>query len=194
MARNAYEADRFLSNADLVLFRLYLTSYDTQAFRDARNYCAEGAARFPNDWRFISCRLWLILSGRGDVDSIPLAWALVAKGDSLANPRQARLARLLAGGIIGKAAREGNPQFADSARRVLERAAQPDPDIDPTQELMGYQAIMLVQMGDLDQAMSRLKRYVALNPDHSFQVDNNIHWWWRELVNRPDFRALVQRR
>ena len=194
MARNAYEADRFLSNADLVLFRLYLTSYDTQAFRDARTYCAEGAARFPNDWRFVSCRLWLILSGRGDVDSIPLAWALVAKGDSLATPRQARFARLLAGGIIGKAAREGNPQLADSARRVLERAAQPDPEIDPTQELMGYQAIMLVQMGDLDQAMSRLKRYVALNPDHSFQVDNNIHWWWRELVNRPDFRALVQRR
>jgi len=194
MARNAYTADRFLSNADLILFRLYLASYDTQAFRDARSYCTEGATRFPRDWRFTSCRLWLMLSAQGSADSIPVAWRLAARGDSLGTPFQSRLGRMLVGGIIGKAARAGIPQLADSARRVLQRAAEPDPDVDPTQELMGYEAIMLAQMGDLDQAISRLKRYVALNPDHSFQVDNNVHWWWRDLVNRPDFQALLRRR
>jgi serine/threonine-protein kinase len=196
MARNAYEADRFLSNADLILFRLYLASYDTQQLRDARAYCAEGAARFPEDWRFVSCRLWLMLSPQqGSADSIPVAWRLLARGDSLGNDFQKRLGGMLVGGVIGKAARDGNNRpLADSARRVLERAAQPDPNIDPTQELMGYEAIMLAQMGEFDQAMDRLKRYVALNPDHSFQVGGNTHWWWRDLVNRPDFKALLARK
>ncbi|HSE53311.1 MAG TPA: serine/threonine-protein kinase, partial [Gemmatimonadales bacterium] len=145
MARNAYTADRFLSNADLILFRLYLASYDTQQFADARNHCAEGAVRFPQDWRFVSCRLWLMLSPQqSSADSIPVAWRLLARGDSLGTPMQKRMGLMLVGGVIGKAARDGNNRpLADSARRVLERAAQPDPNIDPTQELMGYEAVML---------------------------------------------------
>jgi hypothetical protein len=130
---------------------------------------------------------------------IATAWKLVARADSL-RPKSAdaRIAQVLAGGVIGKVARgsglTATGPLADSARRVLDRAVQVDRKDDPKQELMGYEAIMLTQMGDLDEAMVRLKRYVALNPDHSFQVEGQVHWWWRDLRNRPDFQSLLVRR
>jgi TolB-like protein/predicted Ser/Thr protein kinase len=194
MARNAYEADRFLTNAQTILLRLFTASRDLEQFLDANRWCAEGALRFPNNSQFTACRLWIMLHAPGSPDSIPEAWRLATRVDSLGTPFEARIGHLLAGGIIGKAGREGGrPQLVDSARRVLERASQADRDVDPDQELMGYEAVMLTQMGDYDKAMDRLKRYVALNPDHSFRVGGLVHWWWRDLVNRPDFKALISR-
>ena len=158
----------------------------------------DGAARFPADVRFLSCQLWLMVTpdARPAIDT---AWRLVGRIDSLRPKSQdAYVAHLLAGGVIGKVARgsglTATGPLADSARRVLDRGVQVDRKDDPKQELMGYQAIMLAQMGDLDKAMASLQRYVALNPEHSFQVEGQVHWWWRDLRNRPDFQSLLVRR
>ena len=67
-------------------------------------------------------------------------------------------------------------------------------DVDPTQELLGYEAVMWTQMGSYDEAISILKRYMPLNPDHSFQVGGNVHWWWRVLMDKPEFKALTTQR
>lgn len=32
---------------------------------------------------------------------------------------------------------------------------------------------------------------IALNPDHPFKVGGNVHWWWRDLRNKPGFEALL---
>ena len=53
---------------------------------------------------------------------------------------------------------------------------------------------MRVQMGDFDEAIALLKEYVASNPDHSFNVGGNVHWWWRDIRSRPEFQALLARR
>jgi hypothetical protein len=39
-----------------------------------------------------------------------------------------------------------------------------------------------------------LKQYVAINPDHSFEVGGNIHWWWRDLRSNPGFQAVMKRK
>jgi hypothetical protein len=201
-ARAAYEADAYLSNSDYILTRLFWTSYDTEAFAEATKWCDEGRRRFPQDGRFVFCQLWLELNpAPPDIDG---AWRLASRIDSLApaatKPYQSHLARMIVGGVIGraaKAAKSGGTAtatlLADSANRVLV-AARGDASVDPEHELPGYEAIMRVQLGDIDGAIKLLKQYVAVNPDHSFEVAGNVHWWWRDLRSNPGFEALLSRR
>jgi eukaryotic-like serine/threonine-protein kinase len=196
-ARNAYEADAYLSIADLILFRLFWASYDLDQFSEARKWCDEGRRRFPRDYRFTACGLWMMLTPDARPD-IPEAWRLAAAVDSLAPPAaaafQSHLMRLVVGGVIGRAAQaaEGAARaaLADSADRVLQRA-RADREVDPRQELVGYEAVMRTLMGEYDLAIQLLTRYTALNPDHSFQVGGNIHWWWRSLRSTPGFQAVM---
>lgn len=199
-ARTAYQADEFLTNSAALLARLFYGSYDTQLFAEARKWCDEGGRRYPRNVTFTICRLWLQLEPDATPD-VALAWQLAAKVDTLAPPAQkafqGRLAQMIVGGAIGRHARtlsSGAQQEAmlDSARRVLERA-QGDRTVDPSQELPGYRAVMLAQFGDTQQAISMLSAYVSANPDHSFRVGGNVHWWWRDLRNERGFEALLAR-
>ena len=78
----------------------------------------------------------------------------------------------------------------DSANKVLVRA-RGDRKTDPKQELLGYEAIMRTQMGEYPTAVQLLKEYVSINPDHTFRVGANVHWWWRDLRNVPGFDAVL---
>jgi serine/threonine-protein kinase len=196
-AREAYEADAFLRNSDAILNRLFWTSYDTDQFSEAKAWCDEARRRFPQDYRFTLCALWLLLTPDATPD-IPQAWRLAAKVDSLAPPTlrpfQSHLARLVVAGVIGrsaKAAAQGAQHTAlvDSANKAI-LAARADATVDPDGELFGYEALMRTQMGDYDQALTMLTQYVATHPDHTFRVGSNVHWWWRDLQNLPRFQQL----
>ena len=186
-ARKAYEADAYLRNADAILTRLFYGSYNIMQFAEARRWCAEGARRFPSDYRFVDCKLRLLVTpdARSDIQE---AWELAGRIDSLAPEQQRqfirRQAQLFVGGVIGRAGSK------DSARRILVRA-RGDHDVDPTQELVGYEAAMRALMGDADTAIALLKRYVVANPGHSFEVGGDIHWWWRDLRNHPEFGQVL---
>ena len=185
--RKAYEADAYLRNADLILYRLFSGSYNLSQFLEARRWCAEGARRFPNDHRFVTCGLLMLLApdARPDVAD---AWRLAARLDTVAPAQRGELVRrvghMIVGGVIGRAG------LTDSADRVLRRA-RAEHDVDPTQELLGYEAVMRTLMGEADTAIGLLKRYVAANPSHSFQAGGNIHWWWRDLRTHPEFADLL---
>ncbi|NUQ10998.1 MAG: protein kinase [Gemmatimonadaceae bacterium] len=199
-ARTAYQRDEFLSNSAAILNRLFFGSYDTQLFAEARKWCAEGGRRFPRNPAFTVCRLWLLLAP-DETPDVALAWQLAARLDSLVPPAQrpfqSHLARVLVGGVIGRQARTlaAGPQQAgmlDSARRVIQEGMG-NREVDPRQELPGYAAVMHAQFGDLDRAISLMTAYVAANPDHSFRVGGNLHWWYRDLQNEPGFRRLLDR-
>ena len=64
-ARRASEADAYLSNADQIIDRLFLASYDLSQFTVAGHWCDEGAHRFPSDYKFVKCKLWLMSTGAG---------------------------------------------------------------------------------------------------------------------------------
>ncbi len=61
-AQRAYEQDAYLSNADVVLSRLFYASYDLGQFSDAVQRCDEGQRRFPQDAKFVECQLYLLTS------------------------------------------------------------------------------------------------------------------------------------
>ena len=181
-----------------MLDRLFFGSYNTEQFAAAQRWCDEGGRRFPANPTWTQCHLWLMLRRDAPRD-VPRAWQLAARFDSLYAGRpdsvreyQRRFAQMLVGGAIGKKVAGAPSPLLDSARRVLVRA-RADARIDPSHELPGYEAVMRAQLGDEDEALQLLREYVGYNPGHSFLVGNNLHWWWRELSDKPAFEALRRR-
>ena len=77
-ALRAYEADPYLTNASVVVWRLFQNSLDLEDAVEAPRWCAEGQRRFPTDPRFVECQLWLyaLKSTKPDV---PREWELLKR-------------------------------------------------------------------------------------------------------------------
>ncbi|HEU4641852.1 MAG TPA: hypothetical protein VFS44_05295, partial [Gemmatimonadaceae bacterium] len=186
-ARKAYEADAFQRAAPSVLWRLYVTSYDMEQFADASHWCEVGGRRFPQDPRFAQCQLWLMTSKYRSPDPAE-AWRLLGELEKLTPKHlweyQRREAEMAVGGVLGRAG------LRDSADRVLRRA-RAGRDIDPRGELMGYEAFARTLMGEREEAISLLERYLTSHPEHRAGFAKANAWWWRDLQQDPRFQALA---
>jgi serine/threonine-protein kinase len=196
-AQRAYEADSFLRSAEDVLAALYATSYDLEQFPDAVQYCGEGGRRFPANQFFVECELWLLSSPALGPD-VERAWILAAEFEELSPPPtrdyDASRARILVGGVLARAAVVDSSDLGvalgDSADAVFE-AARPGPDIDPSQELLGIEAIFRLQMGQDEEALRLLRIYLTASPEHRASWRFSSHWWWRGLQENQGFSELV---
>jgi TolB-like protein/tRNA A-37 threonylcarbamoyl transferase component Bud32 len=196
-AREAYEADRFMSNMDANLEQLFETHYDLEQFADADKWCMEGARRFPGDWRFVECQQAMLITPWADAD-VDRAWQLAAELDSLAPDELVRLrARMRVAGVLARANRP------DSARAVI-AATQADPGVDPDAQLANDEAFVHILLGqqagdeasrlrEQDEAIELLKRYNAANRGHGLEADRDLHWQWRPLRDNPRFREVTER-
>jgi len=186
-ARRALEADAFLASAEEVLWILYTTSYDLEQFPDAVQYCEDGHRRFPTTPSFTECHLWLLASRALDPDP-DRAWQLVDALVELSNPRDQEFNRLqgqiLVGGVLARA------NLPDSAHSVF-LASRPTPVVDPSQVLLGVEAIFRLQMGEAEEALDLLKVYLTTSPEHRSGYRWTSHWWWRDLHDNPEYMALV---
>ena len=189
-ARQAYEADAFLTAAPDILWRLWSTSYDLENKTQSRQWCEEGRRRFPANPRFYQCSLWNVTSGAEAADP-EAAWALL--DDVLERtPEQDRdLARLQMQVLVaGALAKAGVPALADSARTVLERS-RGDARVDPTRELLMTQAFVRTLLGDNQEAVDLLQQYLTFNPDRREGFSQHGHWWWRELRSDPSYQRMI---
>ncbi len=185
--QRAYEADAYLSNADQVINRLFLASYDLSQFSDATHWCQEGSRRFPADFKFTKCQLWLLTTKAKEPDAA-LAWKLA---DSLPTivpagrqEIEGREARMLVAMVLARAG------LMDSARRVAERA-RAGADIDPTQTLAWDEIYVRILVGDRDAALKALKTYLAANPKVRANLAEQPNWWFRSIEDDPRYKALV---
>jgi serine/threonine-protein kinase len=187
-ARKAYEEDAYLAVASEVLSRLFFGSYDLEQFTQATRWCLEGARRFSRDYRFAECQLLLMTIPDAQAD-VPMAWRLLSRIDSQTpGPRKAlehHRAETIVGVVLARAS------LGDSARHVLARA-RADRTVDPAQEILSIEAFGWMVLGDRDQAIALLKRYVAANPGHAFKRGGDISWWWRDLKSDPRFAQLTE--
>jgi len=192
-ARRAYEEDAYLSNADQVLSRLFLASYDLGQFVDAVHWCDEGHRRFPNDFKFVSCQLWLMTSKAKDPDP-KLAWLLADSLTKLApapeREFETRKARLAVAAVLARKS-TSDSTLADSARRVAE-GARGDAEVDPTRDLAYIEAFVRTTLNDREEAVRLLKQYVSANPDRRADLGDESGWWFRGLLDYPQFKELVQ--
>ena len=189
-AQLAYKADAFLKDADYILTRLFWTNYDNQSFPAANSWCDQGSAKFPRAAFFVECHLWMMTSRNGDneVRTPEHAWRLYDQFKALVPARdtaiQFRKAQIIVAGALA------NAGLADSARHVLVRA-RPPASVDPENQLMGYEAVVRVILGDQDEAVGLITRYVANKPDHLKGFARSNGWWWRDLQSNPKFKALI---
>jgi TolB-like protein len=189
-ARRAYEEDAYLEEARVTLIRLFWGSLDLEQLSEARRWCTEGARRFPDDYRFVQCQLWLMATPALTAEP-DRAWQLLGDLQTLTPaPRRDYVlleAHLLTAGALARAA------HADSALSVLastrERVTH---EIDPHQDLLSVEAYIRTLTGDHDGAIDLLKRYVAANPGHPFAETAGTVWWWRGLRNHPRFHEVSQ--
>ena len=185
-ARRAYEEDAYLEDADRILRRLFWAHYNLEQLRDAKTWCDEGASRFPENYHFVECRLWLMISSADDPDA-DAAWEQQARLDALAPDEYERhLGKLLVAGVL---MREG---MRDSAAAVFV-SGQGTEEIDPLQELVLQEAAIRSVTGDPDRAVELIRVYLAADPNASFDMGGGLHWWWRNLAGRQDFQALLNR-
>jgi len=185
-ARSAYEADAYLSGADAILYRLYVTSYDLELFEPALDWCEKGHRRFPGDPHFVECQLMLLHTKARDPD-VPGAWRLADETVRLTPERDRAVKQLVE--HVWVAAVLGRAGLKDSARRVLDRS-RGSPEIDPTREVLGYHVVVRTMLGDKDEALRLLAEYLVANPRHR-EGFRNVHWWWRSLQDDPRFKALI---
>ena len=120
----AYEADPYLTNANVTVYRLFLASYQLDDPVEAKHWCEEGQRRFPNDYRFADCQL-TYYSMKGATQNIPEGWRMVDRYVELGPPSLRDLNRLL--GQMRMAVALGRAGLVDSARRVAERSGPTRP-------------------------------------------------------------------
>ena len=189
-AQRAYEADEFLSDAELVLSRLFVAAYDLGQFDKANQWCDVARSRFPKSWRSYRCQLFM-LTTRDKQPDVSAAWRLADSVAALApNSRYYRLnSDMLVGAVIARASK-AVPELADSARRVLKRS-EGDAGVDPTRDLALYGAIGYVILGDKAEAVRLLKIHLAVNPQKMASFREDPGWQYRALIADPSYRQLV---
>lgn len=183
--QRAYEEDAYLEAAEEILWRLYGGQYDLGNFPQASRACMEGARRFPTNDRFVTCQLELMHTPAIRPDP-ELAWALVARVDSLAADHRREYAAIQSRlYLAGALTRAGLP---DSARAVLDRAHRAiTPEVDPERDLIYQEAAMLSMMGDDERAIDLLKIHQAAVPSASYEH----HWWWRTVRSHPRYSEIA---
>ncbi len=186
-ARLAYEHDAYLRAAPDILWRLYVTAYDLEDPINAQSWCDRAYARYPGDVRFTRCRLWLMTMPRARHD-VAEAWRLVGELEQMTPGHRweyvRREAQIVVAAVLARAGE------ADSARALL-LASRAGRDVDPRGELTGYEAFVRSSLGDQEEAIQLLQRYLTDNPDHRAGFARANAWWWRNLERDARFQALV---
>jgi serine/threonine-protein kinase len=186
-ALRAYDADPYLTNANLTIWRLFSTSLDLDDGVEAKHWCGEGQRRFPADPRFAECQIWLFAL-KGQTPDIGKAWSLLDEYLRLSPPNLRDYRRLRGQMLVAMAlARAG---LADSARSVAARS-RADAEMDPPRELVSFEAIVRTILGDRDEAIRLLGVYFATNPQQRSSVDRDETWWYQDLRGDPRYQALV---
>src|SRR5438128_8988548 len=156
-AHRALEEDAYLDAADQVLWRLFLASYDGELHAEARNACEEGLRRFPEDYRFVDCQLWVMTTAARPPD-VTAAWRLFARLDTLAPAGLRAYERYQ--GLTAVGAILGRAGLTDSARKVLLRSRE-GWTTPMGQAVAGAEAVARTLLGDHAGALQVLKRPTA---------------------------------
>ena len=189
-ARRALAQDAYLEAAPRILEALYTSEQLLGDYAAAGQYCDQGRRRFPNDWRFVQCRLTLM--GVDSARATPReAWALVAKLDSMDPSGPATtdhdaynpVFRRMTAALIS--ARAGD---RDSARAVIAWATRKIGNDSSARLDLNYdEASVRLALGQPDVALRLLSEYVAARPALRAYIARDPHF--AALRNDPRFAA-----
>lgn len=183
-ASQAYQADAYLRNADVILWRLYSTSYDLDDPPEAKHWCGELGRRFPDNDRFVECHLWQ-MTMRNSETNVEHAWELADAVIKLRPAPEMEFSKRWAGmAVAAVLARAGMP---DSARAVATRS-RGNAAIDPTRDLVYVEAFVRTLVGDKQEAVKLLAEFMAAVGGSPSDID---YWWFDGLRDEPRYQALA---
>ena len=185
-AERAYEADAYLLLDRETLWRLFAMSFDIPLAEEARLYCEEGRRLFPEEPDFHRCGVWLMTIPETEPDPAR-AWSLHREVDRLAPPQEVgrdKVTQMAVGAVLARAG------LRDSALAVAARARSEEAE-DPAREMMYFEAFVRTLAGDEEEAVALLAVYLAASPGQRMEAAST--WWFDDLHDRADFRALVGR-
>jgi TolB-like protein len=185
-AERALEADPFLEQARVIIFRQFQISLDLKDVSESIRWCDEGRRRFPADEWFVSCSLFLLGLSEGPEPDVDRAWVLL---DSIwqMNPPQSREQRQALGEtwVAGALARAG---LRDSADAVIERVrAAPPEAVAPWIDY--YAANVRLLLGERDRALDMLHEFLQAIPQRKEYIASD--WMFQDLWDDPRFKELV---
>jgi serine/threonine-protein kinase len=191
-AQNALNADEFLSNANVILARLFNASYDLGQFDRAQQWCDQARRRFPRDPRAVRCQLYMLTTKNAE-PNVAEAWKLadstLAMFPPAARPAEHLVNEQLVAAVIARASTR-QPALADSARHVAKRS-EGSAETGKTREPAFYGARVYAILGDNAETMRLLKDYLAANPGKAEGLRNDAGWWFKSLENDPRWRQVV---
>jgi eukaryotic-like serine/threonine-protein kinase len=191
-AQRAFEADEFLANADVVLQRIILSSYDLGTFDRANQWCGDAQRRFPTLPVAVRCQLYM-LTTRVQSPDVPKAWRLadsvVALTPEPTREHERYLSNLLVAAVIARAA-QSQPALADSAQRVARRF-EGNEVVDPNRDLAAFAGYVYAVLGDRPNLYRVLRLFVAGDPERGSALADDPGWWFRDYANDPEFRRIV---
>jgi serine/threonine-protein kinase len=194
-ASKALEADAFLENAERVMSRLFLSSYDLGQFASAEQACGQIRQRFPAGLLAVQCQLFMLTTRNREPD-IAEAWRLADSINALTTATSQQLeGRVLAAAVIARSSQASTTPairdgLADSARRVVRRS-EGNSEVDPTREVALPAAMVHTMLGDRSDALRLLKLYFAANPQRRASYRDDPGWWFRPLQDHPEFQQIV---
>jgi serine/threonine-protein kinase len=186
-AMRAYQADPYLKNANVTLWRLYSTSYDLEDPVEAKHWCEEGHDRYPKDPRFYECQIDLY-TFKGVKPDVAKAWQLLDEEMQLYppgdRPLRTRMGQMQMAAVLARAG------LTDSAHAVIEQA-RTDASADPTRETVLLEAVARAILGEKDEALKQLTTYIAANPQGREDMAHDQTWYFRGLHDDPRWKSLV---
>ena len=188
-AENAYSADPYLRDVDRTILRLFFASLDMNARVEAAKWCNEGRSRFPQNYLFTECKLWLYALPANAAPDMPEVWATYDEYVKVSPANVQEFDKLKGKLIVGLAlVRAG---MKDSAEAIA-AANQGDAQIDPGGELTNIAINVYAQSGDKDTALDLIARYLAANPQQRESAAKDRSWWLKDLRSDPRYQALVK--
>ncbi|HEY9450543.1 MAG TPA: hypothetical protein VIQ60_12405, partial [Gemmatimonadaceae bacterium] len=148
-ADRAYQADAYLDDAEGILNRLFVASYEIGDDTSSHRWCEEIRHRFRRSWTGVYCRLSLLAwnGTPGDRAAARQAWEIAAEGDPPAAPVSEMKPRLhmLVAAVL---ARAGLRDSAEAMIELVRERAADDPEILP------LEAIAQLLLGQPDTAVT----------------------------------------
>jgi tetratricopeptide (TPR) repeat protein len=189
-ALRAYDADPYLSNANVTVWRLFGLSYDLDDAIEAKHWCDEGQQRFSTDPRFAECQVWY-LGMRGARPDVGAAWAAfnqyLERSPASLRPFNKLKGQMFVALVLARAG------LVDSARNLLLHS-RGDATVDPTRELAYYEAVGRTVLNEKDEAFRLLGIYLASNPkERESMAGDEESWELKPLRTDPRWKAVVGR-
>lgn len=189
-AAQAYRADPFHSDVNLILHRLASTSWELADHVESKRYCDQGLDRFPDDFRFRECQLRLFALRDHEPD-VPAAWARYQEYVERVPAPMRELHEKL--GLMYMAQALARAELPDSARSVARRG-RAEADVDPRGEVALMEAIALAWVGDHDDAARRLDLFLSADPgrlDRFRRPGGEVPWFLRDFLDHPGTREIL---